>query len=162
MENEQDEEEPKQSINTDKLPSTADLSDVDGPIQLLSINRNNNWQQPSPFKQILRPSLVPGTDGHVPKLLRWQSIPCRLIFHNCYQHVHYAPDCNLKFREYPTIFLNYEKLNVDYKAIVPVTLYNQEWLIFEAFNESKITADVKKAESINYLGDLCVHHYHIL
>lgn len=58
---EQDEKSQQQSINRDDLPQTADLSEREGKTQLFIINRNKNRQQPSPFKQNLRPSPVPGT-----------------------------------------------------------------------------------------------------
>lgn len=55
--------------------------------------------------------------------------------YQCYQDGHYTPDCTFKFREYPTIGLNYEKLNVYDKARVPFSSYNEEQQIFEADNE---------------------------
>lgn len=78
------------------------------------------------MKQILRPVPVSGTDRHDPKRPGWLSGPRRVICHNCYQDGHYDPDRTLKFREYPTIVLNYEKLNADENARVPVTSYNQD------------------------------------
>lgn len=47
-----------------------------------------------------------------PKRPGWQTSPRRVIFLNCYADVHYAPYCSLRFREYRTIVLNYEKRNI--------------------------------------------------
>lgn len=116
------------------------------PPQLFIINRNNNRQQRSPFKQILRLASVPGTDRYDPKRPEWQSGPRRVICHNCYQDGHYAPDCTLKIREYPTISLNFEKLNTDDKARVSTTSYTQARSFVEADAENKIMAQVKQAK----------------
>lgn len=125
IENEKDEEAQQEAINTDDMQRTADISERDELTQLFCINGNNNRQQPSPSKQILRPAPVPGTGGHDPKGPSWKSGAPRVICHNCYQNGNYASDFTLKFREYPTIFLNYEKLIADDKACVRTTSKNQ-------------------------------------
>lgn len=85
------------------------------------MNRNNNRHQPSPLKHIIHPAAVPGTDGHDQKRQSWKTGPRCGIFHNYYQDLHYITECTIKFLEYKTVILNYEKLNADGKASVPVT-----------------------------------------
>lgn len=56
------EENPEESIGTNDLPSTADLSEREEPTQRFLMNRNNNLQQPLRYKQILRSAVDPGSD----------------------------------------------------------------------------------------------------
>lgn len=110
------------------------------------MNLNNNLQQKSQFKQIIRPSPVSWTVGHDPKRLGWSSDPRHVFCHIFYQEKHYAPDCNLKFRENLTTVFNHEKLNSDENVRLPITSYNQTQELVTADNEPRITADINQTE----------------
>lgn len=111
------------------------------------MNQNNNQQQQSQFKQVHHPAPVSETDGRDPK--RPGGNTAHAVLFAIAVTRHYAADCTLRFREYPTIVFNCEKLNVDDSARVPVTSYNQARRLVEADRESKITHEFKKAKSKN-------------
>lgn len=54
-----------------------------------------------------------------------------------------TPPITLKFHDYPTIVLNYDKFNNNYKGHVTCTSYNKARNLVEADNESKVTIQVK-------------------
>lgn len=87
-EDEQDEE----SINTDYIPLTTDLSGREGTDQLFILNRNNQRQKLTQYNKIVSPSTIHAKIGNDNKQPGWQSGPRRVICHNCYVRGHYLPD----------------------------------------------------------------------
>lgn len=142
----QGEENPDDDINASHLPSTIDLSDQGEPTEIILMDRNNNWQQQSPYKQIIRPAPIPGNEksGHNRPGLKTGTR--RMICHSCYEDGHETPDCTLKFRDNRTIILNYEKINAEDKTRVTSTSYNQEVRLVKAGNESKLATQVKQTD----------------
>lgn len=130
----------------DELPSTANISDRNWLTQLFLMNLNNNLQHTSPYKNILLPAPILGNDKSDTNRPGWQTVPRRMICHNCCQDGHYAPDCTIKFRHHPTAVLNYQNLNVDDEVRVPCTYYNQATRLIEAINELKGATQVKQTE----------------
>lgn len=106
-------------------------------------------QQSSSYKQVIRPAPIPGNDNSDRKRLDLQTGSRRVICHKCKKGWHCTPPhCTLKFRDYPTIVFNYQKLNADDKVSVPCTSYNEAVRLFEAENESKVATQVKESKII--------------
>jgi len=48
-----------------------------------------------------------------------------IICHECYQHGHTAPNCNLSLRDRKRVLINYENLTPAEKSILPTASYER-------------------------------------
>lgn len=84
--------------------------------------KRRKWQQPS----------------------RLMNRPAPSLLSQLYTTGHYSPSFPLKFKDYPSIDLNYEK--IDARSWIPCTAYNQARRHFNDVVERKMTALIKQAK----------------